>query len=84
LGIIEIFKIIFYNRFLIPIIILEFDYILALKNRNITDYLNNLVLYIDKIILKSSKELQSIIKNNIFIIEILIYRSEIRFNLPNK
>jgi membrane protein DedA with SNARE-associated domain len=61
--IIEIFKIIFYNEFLIPIIILESEYILMLGGGNIIDYLNNLILYINKINLKSGKELQLIIKN---------------------
>jgi hypothetical protein len=56
-------KIIFYNRFLIPTVILEFEYILIFKNKNITNYLNNLILYIDKIDLKSGKELQLITKS---------------------
>jgi hypothetical protein len=54
---IEISKTIFYNRFLIPIITPEPEYILTLGGRNITDYLNNLILYFGKIILELGKEL---------------------------
>jgi hypothetical protein len=53
----EISKIIFYNRFLILVIILEFKYILALGGGNIINYLNNLILYINKISLKFNKKL---------------------------
>jgi hypothetical protein len=59
----EIFKIIFYNRFSIFAIILESEYILTFRSRNITDYLNDLVLYINEIILESDKKLQLIIKS---------------------
>jgi hypothetical protein len=54
---IEISKIIFYNKFPIFIIIPESERILALGGRNIIDYLNNLILYINKINLKSGREL---------------------------
>jgi hypothetical protein len=62
-GITEISKIIFYDRFLIFAIILELEYILILGDKNIINYLNNLILYINKINLKFDKKLQSIIKN---------------------
>jgi hypothetical protein len=63
LEIIKIFKIIFYNRFSIFVIILKLEYILILGGKNIIDYLDNLALYINKIDLKSGGELQSIIEN---------------------
>jgi hypothetical protein len=53
----KIFKIIFYNGFLILTIILEFEYILILGGKNIVDYLNNLISYINEIDLKFNKEL---------------------------
>jgi hypothetical protein len=62
-GITEIFKTIFYNRFLISIIIPKFEHILIFGGGNIINYLDNLMLYINKIILESNKELQSIVKN---------------------
>jgi hypothetical protein len=54
--IIKISKIIFYNRFLIFITIPKFKYILIFGNRNIINYLDNLILYINKINLKSNKK----------------------------
>jgi hypothetical protein len=56
-GITEISKIVFYNKFPIPIIIPKLDYILIFRDRNTTDYLNNLTPYINKIILKLNKKL---------------------------
>jgi hypothetical protein len=55
--IIEISKIIFHNRFLIFIITLEFKYILMFGDKNITDYLDNLALYFNEIILEPGGEL---------------------------
>jgi hypothetical protein len=57
LGMIEIFKTIFHNRFPIFIITLEFNRISIVKDKNIINYLNNLILYIDKIILEFNKKL---------------------------
>jgi hypothetical protein len=62
-GIIKISKIIFYNKFLIFIIIPKPEYIPIFGNRNIIDYLDNLALYINKINLKPNRKLQSIIEN---------------------
>jgi hypothetical protein len=57
LGIIKIFKIIFYNKFPIFAITPEPEYISIFGGGNIIDYLNNLILYINKIDLKSDKKL---------------------------
>jgi hypothetical protein len=63
LGIIEISKIIFYGGLPTSAIILKPEHILILGGRSITDYLNNLTLYINKTNLKSGKKLQLIIEN---------------------
>jgi hypothetical protein len=62
-GVTKIFKTIFYNGFPILTITPKPEHILVLGNKNIINYLNNLILYIDKIDLESGKELQLIIKN---------------------
>jgi hypothetical protein len=56
-GVTKISKIIFYNRFLTLETILEPEYISIFGDKNITDYLDDLVPYFNKINLKSGKEL---------------------------
>jgi hypothetical protein len=54
---IKISKIIFYNKFLISTMIPKLEYMPALGGGSIINYLNNLILYINKIDLKFNKEL---------------------------
>jgi hypothetical protein len=60
---IKISKIIFYNRFSIFAITSKLEYISVLGNKSTINYLNNLVLYINKTDLEFDKKLQLIIEN---------------------